>query len=177
MPVVRPFTTPDRMRTSSASTRAVDSPSPLARRLSIRAARAAGSTGTPAAIPSSTAPHPRAVGSRRRWSGRGRTQRCSSCRSLQPSRARRLFHRDRLGPPAAQPRHLDQGDPAALGLFVVEHLGVDFFLVKAGPGRAAPPPGGGRPPASACAGPCSRSWAASPGPRTRRGTGRSCGGP
>src|SRR5699024_8154774 len=136
VPVVWPATTPDRMRISSASTRAVESPSPRARRLSIRAARAAWSTGTPAAIPSRTAPTP-APWLSPKMVGRGRCQRCSSCLVLQAQQGAQALHRDRLGPPAAQPRHLDQGDLAALGLFVVEHLGVDFFLVKAGAGGQA----------------------------------------
>ena len=90
MPVVRPFTTPDRMRTSSASTRAVDSPSPLARRLSIRAARAAGSTGTPAAIPSSTAPTPRAVALAEDGQAEGGPKGVLHAGPSRPSRARRL---------------------------------------------------------------------------------------
>ena len=56
VPVVRLLTTPDKNCTASPSTRGVERPSPRARRLSMQAARKASSTGTPAAMPSSTAP-------------------------------------------------------------------------------------------------------------------------
>src|SRR5699024_166579 len=119
VPVVWPATTPDRMRISSASTRAVESPSPRARRLSIRAARAAWSTGTPAAIPSRTAPTPAP------W---------LSPKMVRPRALPKVLF---MPCPPGPPRPLVQGDLAALGLFVVEPLGVDFFLGQAGAGGQA----------------------------------------
>ena len=89
VPVVWPFTTPESSWTRSASTRGVERPSPRARRLSMQAAMNASSTGTPAAMPSSTPPMARPWLSPKMVSANALPKVFFMAQSSMPSRVRR----------------------------------------------------------------------------------------